>query len=96
MVEYYESESMRCSRELQTRQDEALKSASESSTKRGENGIMHSMKNLATPTLALALAIVGVVAAPLRSDACSGSCGCGVGNAAFVICKMKRWTRGGY
>ena len=43
----------------------------------------------AKPVLALSLAIVGVVAAPLRSDACSGSCGCGVGNAAFVICKMK-------
>ena len=38
---------------------------------------MHSMKNRAKPALALALAIVGAVAAPLRSNACSGSCGCG-------------------
>ena len=38
---------------------------------------MHSMKNRAKPALALALAIVGAVAAPLRSDARGGSCGCG-------------------
>ena len=34
-----------------------------------KNGIMSSMKNRAKPALALALAIVGAVAAPLRSDA---------------------------
>jgi hypothetical protein len=36
-----------------------------------KNGIMSSMKNRAKPALALALAIVGAVAAPLRSDAAS-------------------------
>ncbi len=38
---------------------------------------MHRMMNRAKPALALALAIVGAVAAPLRSDARSGSCNCG-------------------
>jgi hypothetical protein len=53
------------------------KSAAKLTTKRGENGIMSSMKNRASSTLALTLAIACAVAAPLRSDARSGSCGCG-------------------
>ena len=57
--------------------DEARKSAAKLTTKRGENGIMSSMKNRANSALALTLAIACAVAAPLRSDARSGSCGCG-------------------
>ena len=53
------------------------KSAAKHNTKRGENGIMSSMKNRANSALALTLAIACAVAAPLRSDARSGSCGCG-------------------
>jgi hypothetical protein len=57
-------------RELQTRQDAARqKSAAKLTTKRGENGIMSSMKNRAKPALALTLAIAGAVDSPLRSDA---------------------------
>ena len=49
--------------------DEARKSAAKLTTKRGENGIMSSMKNRASSTLALTLAIAGAVALPLRSGA---------------------------
>ena len=49
------------------------KSAAKHNTKRGENGIMSSMKNRASSTLALTLAIAGAVASPLRSGASTTS-----------------------
>ena len=58
-------------RELRRRQRE--KSPANHDTKRGENGIMSSMKNRASSTLALTLAIAGAVASPLRSDASTTS-----------------------
>ena len=50
--------------------DEARrKSAAKVNTARGKNGIIHAMKPQAKTALALALAIVGGIAAGLRCDA---------------------------
>ena len=53
------------------KEDEARKSASKSNTKRGENGIMSSVKTRAATALALTLSVVGAMALPLRSAASS-------------------------
>ena len=45
------------------------KSAAKANTERGKNGIIHAMNNRAKTALALALAIVGGIAADLRCDA---------------------------
>ena len=45
------------------------KSAATANTERGKNGIIHAMNNRAKTALALALAIVGGIAAGLRCDA---------------------------
>ena len=45
------------------------KSAAEANTERGKNGIIHAMTNSAKTALALALAIVGGMAANMRCDA---------------------------
>ena len=45
------------------------KSAAKANTERGKNGIIHAMNNRAKTALALALAIVGGIAAGLRCDA---------------------------
>ena len=45
------------------------KSAAEANTARGKNGIISAMKNRAKSALALALAIVGGIAAGMRCDA---------------------------
>ena len=64
------AEEKRRNRELQAKQDEARqKSAAQTPTKRGKNGIMSEMKGHAKSALALTLAIAGGLAAPLRSDA---------------------------
>jgi hypothetical protein len=64
------AEVVRRNRELHARQDEARqKSAAQSNTKRGKNGIMRDMKGHAKSALALTLAIAGGLASPLRSDA---------------------------
>ena len=50
--------------------DEARrKSAAKANTERGKNGIIHAMKPYAKSALALALAIVGGIAAGMRCDA---------------------------
>ena len=52
------------------RQDEARqKSAAQSNTRRGKNGIMSDMKGHAKSALALTLAIAGGIAAGMRCDA---------------------------
>ena len=45
------------------------KSVTKANTERGKNGIIHAMKPHAKTALALALAIVGGIAAGLRCDA---------------------------
>ena len=45
------------------------KSAAKANTERGKNGIIHAMNNRDKSALALALAIVGGIAAGLRCDA---------------------------
>ena len=50
--------------------DEARReSAAKANTERGKNGIIHAMKPHAKTALALALAIVGGIAAGMRCDA---------------------------
>ena len=49
--------------------DEARKSAAKASTRRGKNGIIHAMNNRDKSALALALAIVGGIAADMRPAA---------------------------
>ena len=52
------------------RQDKARqKSAAQSNTGRGKNGIIHAMNNRDKSALSLALAIVGGIAAGMRCDA---------------------------
>ena len=53
-----------------SKEDEARrKSAAKANTERGKNGIIHAMNNRDKSALALALAIVGGIAAGLRCDA---------------------------
>ena len=49
--------------------DEARKSAAKANTERGKNGIIHAMKPHAKTALALALAIVGGMAADMHPAA---------------------------
>ena len=64
------AEAVRRKRGLQAKQDEARrKSAAKANTERGKNGIIHAMNNRDKSALALALAIVGGIAAGMRCDA---------------------------
>ena len=64
------AEVMRRNRELAMKQGKARqKTAAQPNTKRGKNGIIRGMKKNARTALLAALAIVGGMASPLRSDA---------------------------
>ena len=89
------AEDRRRNRGLQAKQDEARrKSAAKANTERGKNGIIHAMRPHAKSALALALAIVGGIAAGLRCDVSEwidNSSQYAIGGAAYTV---KTYTEG--
>ncbi len=73
---------------------ERRKSAANANTERGRNGIIHAMNNRDKSALALALAIVGGIAAGMRCDASEwvdNSSQYAIGGAAYTV---KTYTEG--